>query len=144
MRNLQIVLATIVSTLAMTGAAFAGETSTFNRYETTNTYGGYSQTNVDAHVSSNEVETTYSNSTKVEAVADKGDVNFASVSYNHGQFSANATSSNGRPVDPVAAIYTTNVSQTSVKTTNETADIDTFSKYNFSGTTFEHSVGNRF
>jgi hypothetical protein len=127
----------------MTGAAFA-DTSAYNKYTTTNTYGGYSETNVDAQIDSHETVTTNSTTTKVEAIADKGDLNFASVNYNHGQFSANATSSNGRPIDPVATIYVSTVNQNSVKSVDETATIDTFNSYQFSGTSFEHEVGNRF
>lgn len=70
MRNLTIALATIVGTLSVAGSAFAGETSAYNRYTTTNTYGGYSETNVDAHVSSYEVQNTLSETTKVEAIAE--------------------------------------------------------------------------
>ena len=69
MRNLQIVLATIVSTLAMTCAALA-DTSAYNKYTTTNTYGGYSETNVDAQIDSYETVTTNSTTTKVEAIAE--------------------------------------------------------------------------
>ena len=143
MRNLQIVLATIVSTLAMTGAAFA-DTSAYNKYTTTNTYNGYSETNVDAQIDSHETVTTNSTTTKVEAIADLGSSNFATVNYSHGQFSANATSSNNQPIDPVATIYVSTVNQNSVKTVDESATIDTLSKFNFSGTSFEHEVGNRF
>lgn len=143
MRNLQIALATIVSTLAMTGAAFA-DTSAYNKYTTTHTYGGYSETNVDAQIDSYETVTTNSSTTKVEAIADLGDRNFATVNYVNGQFSANATSSNNQPIDPVATIYVSTVNQNSVKSIDESATIDTFSKYNFSGTSFEHEVGNRF
>jgi hypothetical protein len=143
MRNLQIVLATIISTLAMTGAAFA-DTSAYNKYTTTNTYGGYSETNVDAQIDSHETVTTNSTTTKVEAIADLGTSNFATVNYNHGQFSANATSSNNAPVDPVATIYVSTVNQNSVKSVDESATIDTFNSYQFSGTSFEHEVGNRF
>lgn len=71
MRNLTIVLATIVGSLAlgMSGAS-AGETSAYNSYTTTNQYNGHSSTTVDANVSSYEVETTNSQTTKVEAIAE--------------------------------------------------------------------------
>lgn len=139
MRNLTIALASIVGSFAFAGSAFA-DTSAYNKYTTTNTYGGYSETNVDAQIDSHETVTTNSTTTKVEAIADKGDVNFATVNYNHGQFSANATSSNGRPIDPVATIYVSTVNQNSVKSVDETATIDTLNKFSFSGTSFEHEV----
>lgn len=145
MRNLTIALATIVGTFGLgVSGAFAGETSAYNSYTTTNRYNGVSTTEVDAHVSSFETQTTLSETTKVEAVSDLGDVNVSSVKYVNGQFSASADSRNGRPVDPVATIYVSTVSQNSVKTISETADIDTFSSFQFSETNFTHEVGNKY
>lgn len=144
MRNLTVAFLTVAATLTAATGAIAGETSTFNRYSTTHQYNGHSVTNVDATVNTESLTKTISNSTKVEAVADKGDINRASVTFKGGEFSASATSSNGRPVDPVAAIYTTDVTQVEISKTSETADITTKSSYDFSGTTFEHEVGSRF
>lgn len=75
---------------------------------------------------------------------DKGDVNVASVRFDGTNFTASADSRNGRPVDPVATIYVSTVSQNSVKTISETADIDTFTKYQFTETNFTHEVGSKF
>lgn len=75
---------------------------------------------------------------------DLGDVNVASVKYDGTKFTASADSRNGRPVDPVATIYVSTVNQNSVKTTTETADINTVSSYDFSSTNYTHEVGNRF
>ncbi len=143
MRNLQIMLAAIVGSLSLGSAAFA-DTSAYNKYTTTHTYGGYSETNVDAEVNSFETVVTDSSTTKVEAIADLGDRNFATVNYDGTKFTANATSSNNEPIDPVATIYVSTVNQSSTKTIEESATIDTFSKYNFSATTFEHEVGNKY
>jgi hypothetical protein len=144
MRNLTIALLTVVGTFAVAGNAFAGETSAYNSYTTTHQYNGHSVTNVDASVNSHEVQTTLSSTTKVEAVADLGDINVASVRYDGKNFSASADSRNGRPVDPVATIYVSTVNQNSVKTITESADIDTTSSYDFSSTNFTHEVGNKF
>jgi predicted membrane-bound mannosyltransferase len=144
MRNLTIALATIVGSLGLATSAFAGETSSYNSYTNTHQYNGYSQTNVDAHVSSYEVQNATSTTTKVEAIADLGDVNVASVKFKDGKFEASADSRNGRPVDPVATIYVSTATVNSTKTTTENADIDTFSKYEFNSNNFTHEVGSKF
>ena len=142
MRNLLTIAALTLVSFGFAGAAQA-DTSTYNRYTNTHQYDGYTETTVDAHVSSATKEITNSTSTKVEAIADLGDVNVTNVSYKNGEFSANASSRNGRPVDPISTIYVSETSQRTVSFTNETADIDTFSSNRFSGNVREHEVGTR-
>lgn len=147
MRNIFTTLTTVALLLAGTSAAFAGGTSTYNKYTTVNTHGGYTETTVDAEVVSESLTTTESTSLKVESIADLGDVNVANVSVSGSidgnvNFKATSHSSNNRPVDPVATVYVTEVTSFDTTSVSETADISTFSSNKFSGTEFTHEVGN--
>jgi len=130
-------LTAVVAAVSLAGAANA-DTSVYNRYENRHIYNGSSETNVQSTINSVSKTKTISESTKVEAIADLGDVNVANVSYRNGEFSANAHSSNLRPVDPQAAIYVTNVKQIDFNTTRELTNVNQTTKYNFSGTDREH------
>jgi len=143
MHNLNVIFATVATVLSFSGSAFA-DTSAYNSYTTTVQYGGHSNTEVEATLNSHLVETSNSTTTKVEAIADKGTLNIAAVEYKDGKFTANSFSSNGAPIDPVATIYATTVTQNSVKTVTENATITTESGFNFTGLNFTHEVGNRF
>ena len=148
MRNLTAAFVALLTVAATAGAASA-DTSAFNKYTTTNQYNGYSETNVDAHVSTESKTITESSTLKVESIADLGDTNVANVKVTGSidgdvKFSATSHSSNNRPVDPVATVYVTEVNQLNVSTTSESADISTFSSFEFDSTTYEHEVGNRF
>lgn len=151
MRNVRnILIASLAIVIGGIGATAANaDTSVYNKYTNTHIYNGYTETNVDAHVASESKTITESNSLKVEAIADLGDVNVANVSVTGSidgdvKFKADAHSSNRQPVDPVATVYVTEVNQVDITTTSEIADITTFSSNKFSGTEYTHEVGNRF
>jgi hypothetical protein len=73
MRNLTVALFAGLGVIASATGAFAGETSVFNKYSHTNTYDGYTETNVDAHIYSETNTITDSLSIKSESYG--GDVN---------------------------------------------------------------------
>ena len=69
MRN--ILTAALTAGLVVAGAAAANaNTSVYNKYTNTHQYNGYSETTVDAHVSSESTTITESTSVKVEAIAE--------------------------------------------------------------------------
>lgn len=147
MRNLRVILTGLILTLGMAGTATA-DTSTFNRYSTTNQYGGYTETTVHGRLNSTSVQTTVENSTKIESVSDLGDTNISNVNVSGTiggdiNFKANAHSSNNRPEDPVATVYVSDIESTTLTRTHENLNIKSFSSNKFSGRVFEHEVGTR-
>ena len=142
MRNFTtLVSVALLSIFGFAGVASAGGTSTYNKYTNTVITGGTTQTSVDATRASQSITATDSTSIKVEAIADLGDSNFATVNFDGTNFTANATSSNNRPVDPVATIYFSEVNSHNLTKVTESADIHTFSSNKFHGTEYTHEVG---
>lgn len=149
MRN--ILTAALTAGVVVLGFAATAnaDTATYNKYTNTHIYDGYTETNVDAHVYSESNVVTTATSVKVEAIADLGDRNVANVEVSGTiggdiDFSADAHSSNRRPVDPVATVYFSEVTQVDTTFSTETADIDTFTSNRFSGNERTHEVGTKF
>lgn len=69
MFNLKSAFVATAALVLTAGTASAG-TATYNRYENTQIYNGYTETEVTGHINSESVTKTYSNSTKVEAIAE--------------------------------------------------------------------------
>lgn len=154
MRNINVVaFISALSLVVAPTAAFAG-TEVFNRYSTTNTYNGYTETdvNVDVYTESYSTEhsVTESFSIKAEGTGDYVSSDAYASDYEGRYFYGDQESVTGgawASGDDTATTIVTGVEQTTVTFSSESSvedvTVDTFSSNEFNGHEFEHTAGNR-
>ena len=155
MRNINVVaFVSALSLFVAPSVAFAG-TEVFNRYSTTNTYNGYTETDVNVDVNTESVSTehsvTESFSIKAEGTGNYSSSDVTASDYEDNYYYGDQESVNGgawaNSYDDTATTIVTGVEQTTVTFSRETSvediEVDTFSSSNFNGHEFEHTAGNR-